>query len=72
MACGTQMALKCADVGHLAKSEAVHTRWVEALEEELFCQGDLEKKLGMPVSPLMNRAEGGITASQVTLKPEKP
>lgn len=60
------MALKCADVGHLSKSEAVHKRWVCSLEEELFRQGDMEKKLGLPISPLMNRDEGGITASQVS------
>lgn len=59
------MILKCADVGHLSKSKAVHRRWVEGLEEELFRQGDEEKKLGMSISPLMNRAEGGITSSQV-------
>ena len=40
-------------------------RWVVALEEELFRQGDEERKLGMKISPLMNREEGGITASQV-------
>lgn len=64
------MILKCADVGHLSKSEAVHRRWVEGLEEELFRQGDEEKKLGMAISPLMNRMEGGITSSQVGSNPK--
>lgn len=67
-----QVALKCADLGHLSKTDAVHKHWVESLEEELFQQGDLEKKLGMPVSPLMNRDEGGITASQVRKAPLSP
>ena len=30
-----QMALKCADLGHLAREEAVHIEWVGRLEEEV-------------------------------------
>ncbi|DBA92091.1 hypothetical protein WJX77_006602 [Trebouxia sp. C0004] len=60
-----QMALKCADLGHLAAPWAVHQRWVAGLEEELFRQGDNEKQLHMLVSPLMDRSKGGITKSQV-------
>ncbi|KAL3157196.1 putative 3',5'-cyclic phosphodiesterase pde-3 [Trebouxia sp. C0009 RCD-2024] len=60
-----QMALKCADLGHLAAPWPVHQRWVGGLEEELFRQGDNEKQLQMPVSPLMDRFKGGITKSQV-------
>ena len=59
-----QMALKCADLGHLAREEAVHREWVRRLEEEMFRQGDLEKARGYPVSPLMDRLKGGITKSQ--------
>lgn len=61
-----QMALKCADLGHLAAPWAVHQKWVAALEEELFRQGDNEKQLQMLVSPLMDRTKGGITKSQVS------
>ncbi|KAJ9514582.1 hypothetical protein QJQ45_016330 [Haematococcus lacustris] len=59
-----QMALKCADLGHLAHSRDVHRRWVTLLEEELFLQGDQERALGFPVSALMDRTKGGITKSQ--------
>ena len=61
-----QMALKCADLGHLAAPWPVHQKWVAGLEEELFRQGDTEKQLEMPISPLMDRSKGGITKSQVT------
>ena len=61
------MALKCADLGHLAAPWPVHQKWVAGLEEELFRQGDNEKQLLMPVSPLMDRSKGGITKSQVSL-----
>ena len=30
----------------------------------MFRQGDREKTLGQPVSPLMDRARGGVTKSQ--------
>ncbi|GAX78254.1 hypothetical protein CEUSTIGMA_g5696.t1 [Chlamydomonas eustigma] len=59
-----KVALKCADLGHLASKEAVHVRWVHLLEEELFRQGDLERERGYSVSPLMDRTKAGITNSQ--------
>ncbi|KAF5831042.1 hypothetical protein DUNSADRAFT_13673 [Dunaliella salina] len=34
-----QVALKCADLGHMAESWDVHLRWVSKLEEEFFQQG---------------------------------
>ena len=59
-----QMVMKCADLGHLASEESVHMKWVSALEEEMFRQGDLEKSKGYPISPLMDRRKEGITKSQ--------
>ena len=61
----SQVALKCADLGHLSSPKAVHLRWVQALEEEFFLQGDNEKQNGLSVSPLMDRDKNGITKSQV-------
>ncbi|DBB02619.1 TPA: putative 3',5'-cyclic phosphodiesterase pde-3 [Trebouxia sp. C0006] len=61
-----QMLLKCADIGHLAAAPALHQRWAYQLEEEFFRQGDQERGLGLPVSPLMDRnLRGGMTKSQV-------
>ena len=59
-----QMAMKCADLGHLSSARPVHLKWVRLLEEEMFRQGDLEKAKGYPVSPLMDRDHVGITRSQ--------
>lgn len=60
------MVLKCADIGHLAASVATHKRWAYQLEEEFFRQGDKEREVGLPVSPLMDRTQsGGMTRSQV-------
>jgi hypothetical protein len=61
-----QMALKCADVGHLTLGWNAHIRWVQRLESEFFAQGDQEKKRGLPeVSFLMDRGKPGVSQTQV-------
>ncbi|GMH41896.1 hypothetical protein BSKO_09806 [Bryopsis sp. KO-2023] len=60
-----QLALKVADIGHIAAPWSTHLTWVKFLEEEFFRQGDAEKRHNLSVSPLMNREKDGITKSQV-------
>lgn len=60
-----QMALKVADVGHLALGWNCHMRWVQRLEREFFAQGSQENKLGMPVSFLMDCDKPGVSETQV-------
>lgn len=61
-----QMALKCADLGHTCEGLTVHRRWVEALTEEFFLQGDAERAAGMVVQPLFDREKKlGLPPSQV-------
>ncbi|KAG2436288.1 hypothetical protein HXX76_006599 [Chlamydomonas incerta] len=60
-----QVALKVADIGHLGESLPVHERWLGVLEEEFFSQGDRERALGLPISPLFDRAKQGVSKSQV-------
>ncbi|KAG2445731.1 hypothetical protein HXX76_000337 [Chlamydomonas incerta] len=60
-----QIALKAADLGHLGEDVEVHKRWVRALEEEFFRQGDKEQALGLPISPLFDRTKQGVSKSQV-------
>ncbi|KAG2425824.1 hypothetical protein HXX76_013449 [Chlamydomonas incerta] len=60
-----QIALKCADIGHLGESFEVHKKWLTSLEEEFFRQGDRERQLGLPISPLFDRAKQGVSKSQV-------
>jgi cAMP-specific phosphodiesterase 4/calcium/calmodulin-dependent 3',5'-cyclic nucleotide phosphodiesterase len=61
-----QLALKCADLGHLSLSWSSHMRWVQRLEEEFFTQGDKEGKLGMQEkSFLMDREKPGCSDTQV-------
>jgi hypothetical protein len=56
-----QMALKTADIGHCAMRLGSHIYWVAKLEVEFFRQGDLERKAGHPISPLMDREKTGTT-----------
>jgi len=61
-----QIALKCADLGHLAMPWSCHIRWVQRLEEEFFTQGDKERKEGMPdISFMMDRNKKGASDTQV-------
>ncbi|KAG2447135.1 hypothetical protein HYH02_007881 [Chlamydomonas schloesseri] len=59
------VAIKAADLGHLGESLEVHKRWLAGLEEEFFRQGDQERELGMPISPLFDRSKQGVSKSQV-------
>ncbi|KAG2437156.1 hypothetical protein HXX76_005823 [Chlamydomonas incerta] len=60
-----QIAIKVADLGHLGEELEVHKRWLAGLEEEFFRQGDKEKQLGIPISPLFDRSKQGVSKSQV-------
>ena len=60
-----QVLIKIADLSHTTACWDVHLRWVRLLEEEFFLQGDAEMLRQLPVSPLMNRHEQGLTKSQV-------
>ncbi len=62
-----QIALKCADIGHLSCPQVLHQRWTAQLRDEFFLQGDQEKQKHLAISPLMDRTEvAGLTKSQVT------
>mmetsp|Transcript_80252 Transcript_80252/g.227211 ORF Transcript_80252/g.227211 Transcript_80252/m.227211 type:complete len:757 (-) Transcript_80252:125-2395(-) len=60
-----QMAMKCADLGHLTLSWEAHLQWVSRLQEEFFRQGDRERDLGLPISFLMDRNKPGASETQV-------
>merc|ERR1740121_77558 len=60
-----QVALKCADLGHLTLGWDEHKWWVQCLEREFFAQGDREKALGLPTSFLMDLEKPGPTKTQV-------
>lgn len=59
-----QIGLKCADLGHSAKSLKLHQRWTTQICEEFFLQGDLEKQQGLQVSMYCDRENTDIAKSQ--------
>merc|ERR1719217_911952 len=59
-----QMAMKCADLGHLTLDWGVHRKWVSRVEAEFFAQGDKEKAAGIPVSFLTDRNQPGCSETQ--------
>jgi len=60
-----KMSLKCADVGHTAKSLPLHLKWTERVIEEFYRQGDEERRLGLPISPFMDRQKANVPAAQI-------
>ncbi|XP_063412455.1 dual specificity calcium/calmodulin-dependent 3',5'-cyclic nucleotide phosphodiesterase 1A-like isoform X3 [Mytilus trossulus] len=59
------MVLHCADIGHPAKEWNLHYKWTNQLLEEFFRQGDREKELGLPFSPLCDRSGVLVAESQI-------
>lgn len=59
------MVLHCADISHPAKEWDLHYKWTCQLLEEFFLQGDKEKQLGLPFSPLCDRNNTLIAESQI-------
>lgn len=61
------LALKAADVGHTCCEWSVHVKWVDALQKELYAQGDLETQLGIPHTPMTDRSNDiDIKSSQIS------
>lgn len=59
-----RLALKCADISNPAKPVRGAVRWTAAVIGEFFHQGDRERELGLPVSPLCDRTTTNIPKSQ--------
>ena len=59
------LVLHCCDVSHPSKPWAMHRHWTDLLLEEFFRQGDNEKELGLPYSPLCDRNTTLVAESQI-------
>jgi len=59
-----KMLIKAADLGHSAKTWAVHQEWSLKITEEFHTQGDEERRLGLPVAPMNNREGFDLAESQ--------
>jgi len=59
------MVLHAVDISGPGKSLLVSDRWTTLLRTEFFQQGDAEKHMGLPVSPLCDRDSVKFASSQV-------
>jgi hypothetical protein len=59
------VAMHTADIANPAKPSKVCLQWTELVMEEFFRQGDLEAKLGMPISPFYDREKTSTAACQM-------
>ena len=59
------LILHCADISHPGKPWPIHEIWTHALMEEFFKQGETEKGLGLPCSPLCDRENTLVAESQI-------
>ena len=59
-----QMLMKCSDVSNPTKEWPIYQEWINRILQEFYNQGDLEKKLGLPISPFMNRDSPGPSAQK--------
>ena len=57
--------LHSADISHAVKPFPTYKTWATRVLEEFFKQGDREKALGLPVSPMMDRETTIVSISQI-------
>eukprot|EP00298_Acanthocystis_sp_HF-20_P018303 c21934_g2_i2.p1 GENE.c21934_g2_i2~~c21934_g2_i2.p1 ORF type:complete len:787 (+),score=321.97 c21934_g2_i2:97-2457(+) len=60
-----KMGIKCADISHTSKEDFLHAPWTERITNEFLNQGDLERELGLTVSPFMDRRNLLLAKSQL-------
>lgn len=59
------LIVHCADISHPTKQWSLHESWTNRLIKEYFAQGDKEKQLGLPFSPLCDREKTPVAQSQI-------
>ncbi|KAJ3031406.1 High affinity cAMP-specific 3',5'-cyclic phosphodiesterase 7A [Rhizophlyctis rosea] len=60
-----RILLKCADVSNPSKTWPLYERWCRHVIQEFLQQGDMEKKLGLPCSPYMDRDNVNVPGCQL-------
>ena len=53
--CAMQTLLHAADLSNPCKKWEIHVQWTHAIVAEFFSQGDLERHLGIDVTPMLDR-----------------
>lgn len=61
----TMALLKMSDISNPMKPFETARWWADVVLKEFHAQGDLEASLGLPISPLCDRATGDMASSQI-------
>merc|ERR1712194_462443 len=59
------VVLHTADISNLSKPFQTSLQWTDRILREFFQQGDREKQLGLPISPLCDREMTDVPSSQL-------
>ena len=59
-----QLLLKCADISNLAKPFTNAEQWGSLVQEEFYCQGDKERRMGLDVAPMFDRLAEATTGTK--------
>merc|ERR550534_2861732 len=59
-----EAGIHLADLSNPAKPLAIATDWAERIVQEFFAQGDRERELGIPISPLCDRVKSNMEGGQ--------
>lgn len=60
-----ESVLHCADLGNPTKARHLMLQWTKKVFEEFYEQGDMERKLGLPISQMMDRTQPAVEKSQI-------
>jgi len=59
-----KIALKCADLGNPCRPWELSRRWSEQICTEFYRQGDFERQLHLPVTPVCNQYQASMAKIQ--------
>ena len=60
-----KIMIKCSDVSNPTKDQSIAMPWTKRIMNEFQNQGDMEKKLNIPVSPYMDRDNQNVASCQI-------
>jgi len=64
-AAAIKLIVKCADISNPARPWNLYARWIPRIFREFHGQGDEERRLGMPISPFMDREHQSTNKTQI-------
>lgn len=60
-----QISIKMADVSNPTRPRTLYLKWTERIIDEFYRQGDKEREMQMPISPMMDRNKGAVGKGQI-------